>query len=64
MKTRKNIKFKGLPEGELTRKEWLAKTGKYAVFTAATMMMILDPVRTYPQDSPLDETGGNDPGGN
>ncbi len=60
MNTRKKRKIKCLPEGDITRKEWLSKTGKYAVFTAASMMLILDPLRTYPQDS-IPPTGDDPP---
>ncbi len=43
----KDRKGKGskLDQEKLTRKEWLLKTGKYAAFTAAAMMTILDPVK-------------------
>jgi hypothetical protein len=36
---------------KLTRKEWLGKAGKYSVFTAASMMMILHPGKVAAQDS-------------
>ncbi|HOG97141.1 MAG TPA: hypothetical protein PKX26_13035 [Prolixibacteraceae bacterium] len=34
----------------ITRKEALLKAGKYAAFTAAAMMLILDPVNADPPD--------------
>ena len=50
MKT--NLKHKGnnITEKELTRKEWLKDLGKYAAFTAASMLLILDPVKSRAQD--------------
>ncbi len=34
---------KGIANKNLSRKEWLAKAGKYTIFTAASMMLILGP---------------------
>jgi hypothetical protein len=44
----KNISFKkaksaAKPEQEITRKEALKKAGKYAAFTAASMILLLTP---------------------
>jgi hypothetical protein len=36
----------------ITRKEAIQKAGKYAAFTAAAMMLILDPVQSQPPKSP------------
>ena len=36
----------------ITRKEALVKGGKFAIYTAATMMTILAPVKTEAQYSP------------
>jgi hypothetical protein len=36
----------------LSRKEWIVKAGKYSVFTAASMMMILAPGKAQAADSP------------
>jgi hypothetical protein len=43
----------------ISRKEALVKTGKYAAFTAAAMMMILDPVvgQRPPKKSPKPPRG-------
>ena len=38
---------------QLTRKEALAKAGKYAAFTAASMMMILNAQGQHPKKSPV-----------
>lgn len=40
----KNIsKKQQSPSNEITRKEAIKKTGKYAAFTAASMLMVLSP---------------------
>jgi hypothetical protein len=54
---RKKENKKELAE-KLSRKEWLGKAGKYSVFTAATMMMILHPGKVAAQDSPPATPGG------
>jgi len=51
MKDKKKGKNKTLDE-KLSRKEWLVKAGKYSVFTAASMMLILAPGRTAAAQSP------------
>lgn len=48
----------GLPQGDqpVTRKEALMKAGRYAAFTAAAMMLILDTVKGEgqpPSESPV-----------
>jgi hypothetical protein len=48
--SRKKGRNKALDE-KLSRKEWLGKAGKYSVFTAAAMMMILHPGKVAAQDS-------------
>jgi hypothetical protein len=40
------------PEKKISRKEAISKVGKYTVFTAASMMLILNPVKTEAQYSP------------
>jgi hypothetical protein len=39
---------------QITRKEAIQKAGRYAAFTAAAMMLILEPVRSQPPKSPPD----------
>jgi hypothetical protein len=39
---KKNITQKNISSEKITRKKALAKAGKYAAFTAASMMLILD----------------------
>jgi hypothetical protein len=39
-------------EQTITRKEAIQKVGKYAAFTAAAMMLILDPAHAQPPKSP------------
>ena len=51
MKNKKQ-KHDSSPKHEITRKEALKKAGKYAAFTAATMMMILKPTNAAAQTSP------------
>jgi len=41
-----------LDESELTRKEAILKAGKYAAFTAATMLIVLSPKVAPAQSSP------------
>jgi hypothetical protein len=48
--SRKKGRNKALDE-KLSRKEWLGKAGKYSVFTAASMMMILRPGKVSAADS-------------
>ena len=40
------------PGKKITRKEAISRTGKYAAFTAASMMAILNPVKAQPYNSP------------
>ena len=40
------------PEEKISRKAAISKAGKYAAFTAASMMLILNPVRSQPLGSP------------
>ena len=42
---------KNLKESRLTRKEMIVKGGKYAAFTAAATMMVLNPSKVYAADS-------------
>lgn len=54
----------GLPQGDqpVTRKDALMKAGRYAAFTAAVMLMILDPVKggdRPPSVSPKPPRGGS-----
>jgi len=52
MKTKKD-KTSPSPEQEnITRKEALKKAGKYAAFTAAGMMLILKPSKSYAASTP------------
>jgi len=37
---------------KMSRKEAISKAGKYAAFTASSMMMILNPVKAQPVPSP------------
>ena len=39
-------------EKKISRKEAISKTGKYALFTAASMMTILNPVKAQYDSSP------------
>ena len=39
-------------EKKITRKEAISKAGKYALFTASTMMTILNPVKAQTDTSP------------
>ena len=39
---KKNITQKNISSEKITRKEALSRAGKYAAFTAASMMLILD----------------------
>jgi hypothetical protein len=57
MKQMDNKKQTELTQKEITRKEALLKGGKYAAFTAATMMMLLGPskeaaAQSNPQSPP------------
>jgi hypothetical protein len=57
MKQIDNKKQTELTQKEITRKEALLKGGKYAAFTAATMLMILGPskeaaAQSQPQRAP------------
>ena len=62
----KNIKkkedIKALNE-TLSRKEWVIKAGKYSIFTATTMMTILNPGKAQAEGSgatlPGDDSGWN-----
>ena len=49
----KNINTENTSNEKLTRKEALAKAGKYAAFTAATMMTILNARGQHPKKSPV-----------
>lgn len=40
------------PAEKISRKEAISKAGKYAAFTAASMMLILNPVKLEAQYSP------------
>jgi hypothetical protein len=51
MKEKRKKGAKIIVDEKLSRKEWLEKAGKYSVFTAATMMMILHPTNAAAQDS-------------
>lgn len=56
--TVKREESQGLPHGDqpVTRKEALMKAGRYAAFTAAAMLLILDPVKGEdrpPSESPV-----------
>ncbi len=39
-------------EKKITRKEAISKAGKYALFTASSMMVILNPVKAQNDSSP------------
>lgn len=52
MKQMDNKKQTELTQKEITRKEALLKGGKYAAFTAATMLMILGPSKKAAAQSP------------
>lgn len=52
MKQIENKKQTKLTQKEITRKEALLKGGKYAAFTAATMLMILGPSKEAAAQSP------------
>jgi hypothetical protein len=41
-------------EKKITRKEAISKAGKYALFTASSMMTILNPVKAESFGSPAD----------
>lgn len=47
-----DIKDESEGKGSISRKEALQKTGKYALFTAAAMMSILDPLNANGEDIP------------
>ena len=67
MKKKKNNLKDSISGKQISRKEWIAGAGKYAAFTAATMMFILDPVKKAAAQSdnlPVDPGGGGDPWGN
>lgn len=56
--TMKREEFPSLPHGDqlVTRKEALMKAGRYAAFTAASMLLILDTVKGEghpPSESPV-----------
>jgi hypothetical protein len=51
MNKKESIQSEKDPDYELSRKEWLIKAGKYSIFTAASMMMILHPSRVAAQPS-------------
>lgn len=50
-RSRKEEKSSGKEE-KITRKEAMKKAGKYAAFTAASMLTILHPTKLEAQDSP------------
>jgi len=51
---KKNITQNNTNSEKITRKEALAKAGKYAAFTAASMMMIIDNASAEnPKKSPV-----------
>ena len=53
MKTKKdNTSPSPKQENNITRKEALKKAGKYAAFTAAGMMLILKPTKSYAGSPP------------
>jgi len=41
-----------LADKKISRKEAISKAGKYALFTASSMMLILNPVKAQPESSP------------
>ena len=45
-------KERGHNKDKITRKEAIRKAGKYAAFTASSMMFILNPVKAQPEYSP------------
>ncbi len=53
MNNKDNDPIQPLPAETITRKEWLQKTGKYAAFTAGTMMLILNPAKSSAKDDTL-----------
>lgn len=46
------MKKKLASKEKITRKEAISKAGKYALFTASSMMTILNPVKVQAQSSP------------
>ena len=59
MKTmNKTTEKKPEKENGITRKEALKKAGKYAAFTAAGMMLILKPTKTYAGSTPQNPGDG------
>ena len=51
---KKNITQKNISSEKITRKKALAKAGKYAAFTAASMMLIIDNTSAQnPKKSPV-----------
>ena len=49
---KKNITPENISSEKMTRKEALSKAGKYAAFTAASMLMVLDSSAQHPKKSP------------
>ena len=49
---KKNITQKNISSKKITRKEALGRAGKYAAFTAASMMLILDKASAESKKSP------------
>jgi len=52
MKTKKDKTSPSSEQENITRKEALKKAGKYAAFTAAGMMLILKPSKSYAASTP------------
>ena len=57
MKDKQEKESEKIKDDNISRKDWLVKAGKYSVFTAASMMLILRPTNASAQDSAAQNPG-------